>query len=391
LYIPTTPPPGSMDFTNAVSHVKLYVKKVFISENFNEFLPEYLNFVRGVVDSDDLPLNVSREILQQNKLLQVIQKKLVRKIIAMIAEIMDDETKAEDFYDSYHQFLKMGVIKDPANKNRLAKLLRYNSAKHQQARIGFEEYIETMKEGQEDIFYLGGENSEALLNSPLLERLRKRGFDVLLFTDPLDEYVVMHLGKYDGKYKLVDVGKEGLKLDESDKEKQEAYKKKFEPLIDFLKDTLKKQVQSVEVSVRLSSSPAALVSSSWGMSANLERIVKAQALAEKQAQHMMNQKKVLEINPRHPIIKELNDIVTNGEPDAKAVLMVRLLYDSASLSSGYSLEDPLQLSDTLNKLVAESLHIDPYATVDEEVDEELPEPEPVKKADDPEDSEHEDL
>lgn len=147
--------------------------------------------------------------------------------------------------------------------------------------ISLESYVENMKEGQEDIYFIGGENKESLLASPLIERLKKRGYDVLLFSNPMDEYVALHLGKFDGKYKLADVSKEGLKLDESDKEKQEEYKKEFEPLIDYLKETLKKQISNVEVSVRLSTSPCALVSASWGMSANLERIMKAQALADK--------------------------------------------------------------------------------------------------------------
>ena len=391
LYIPTTPPAGSTDFASAGSHVKLYVKKVFISDTFTEFLPDYLNFIRGVVDSDDLPLNVSREILQQNKLLQVIQKKLVRKILAMIADIMADEDKADDFYDAYHQFLKMGVIKDPGNKDRIAKLLRYNSVQSSEERLGFEDYVANMKEGQKDIFYLGGENKESLLNSPLLERLIKKGYDVLLFTDPLDEYVVMHLQKYDS-YKLVDVGKEGLKMDESDKEKQEKYKTLYEPLTDYLKDALKKHISAVEVSVRLSTSPCALVSSSWGMSANLERIVKAQAISEKQAQSMMNAKKVLEINPRHPIMEELLRLVSNGKQNEKTLLLARMIYDSAVLSSGYSLEDPIQLSDTLNKLVAETLRLDPFAVVEDE--EETPEPVAAsqkKDSEDAEDSEHEEL
>jgi len=366
IYIPSTPPPGATDFLNAVSHVKLYVKKVFISDKFNEFLPEYLNFVRGVVDSDDLPLNVSREILQQNKLLQVIQKKLVRKIIALISEIMEDEEKADDFYEGYHQFIKMGIVKDAANKQRLAKLLRYNSAVHPDETISFETYIENMKEGQEDIFYLGGENKEALLNSPLLEGMKKKGYDVLLFTDPLDEYVSVHLGKYDNKFKLVDIGKEGLKLDESDKEKQEKYKKEFEPLISYLKESLKKHVSAVDISVRLSSSPAALVSSTWGMSANLERIVKAQAIAEKQASSMVNAKKILEINPRHPIIKELLSIVKKQEQDDKTELLAKILYDSAALASGYTLEDPAALSATLNKIVAETLDIENLEVEEEE-------------------------
>jgi len=366
LYIPTQPPPGSTDFVNAVSSVKLYVKRVFISDNFEAFLPSYLNFVKGVVDSDDLPLNVSREILQQNKILQIIQKKLIRKIISLIQEIMEDETKWQGFYENYHQFIKIGIVRDNSNKQRLSKLLRYETAKDPKKFVSLEQYVENMKEGQEAIYYLGGENKESLLNSPLLERLTKRGYDVLLLTAPIDEYVALHLGKFD-KYKLVDVSREGLTLDQSDKDKQAEYKKDFEPLIDYLKEVLKKQVSAVEVSIRLASSPCALVSTAWGMSANLERIMKAQALADKSQMNGVGGKKVFEINPRHPIIRHLKTLVESDAQGEETEDIIRMLYDTAALTSGYALEDPQQLANRLNKLVSSALHIDPEEQVEEEV------------------------
>jgi len=252
------------------------------------------------------------------------------------------------------------------NKQRLAKLLRYDSAKDPEQMISFETYVENLKENQQDIYFLGGENKETLTNSPLIERMTKRGYDVLLFTNPIDEYVAMHLGKFDG-HKLVDVGKEGLTLDKEDKDKQANYKKEFEPLIDYLKEVLKKQVSSVEVSIRLASSPCALVSTSWGMSANLERIMKAQALSEKAHMQGVNAKKILEVNPRHPIIKHLLTIVQNDEQSSTTEDLVRMLYDTASLTSGYTLEDPQSLAGRLNKLVASSLGVDPSEVVDEEV------------------------
>jgi len=278
---------------------------------------------------------------------------------------MNDEERGETFYESYHQFIKMGVIRDQSNRPRLAKLLRFHSAQSPEKMIGIESYVENMKEGQDEIYFIGGENKESLLKSPLLERLSKRGYDVLLFTNPMDEYVAMHLGKYDN-HKLTDISKEGLKLDESDKEQQENFKKEFEPLIDYLKETLKKQISSVEVSVRLSTSPCALVSSAWGMSANLERILKAQALSDKSNMYNMGAKKVFEINPRHPIIKQLLAVVENDDQNEETDDIVKMLYDSAALSSGYALEDPASLSTRLHRLVAHSLEISPDFEVEEE-------------------------
>eukprot|EP01127_Copromyxa_protea_P001398 TRINITY_DN113_c0_g1_i4.p1 TRINITY_DN113_c0_g1~~TRINITY_DN113_c0_g1_i4.p1 ORF type:complete len:461 (+),score=151.32 TRINITY_DN113_c0_g1_i4:825-2207(+) len=375
LYVPNSPPPGSTDFVDVKSHVKLYVKRVFISDSFDNFLPDWLNFIRGVVDSDDLPLNVSREILQQNKLLQTIQKKLVRKIISLLQDIMDDEERWESFYENYSQFIKMGIIRDQSNRGRLSKLLRFHSAQSTDKMIGLETYVANMKEGQEDIYFIGGENKETLLRSPLLERLTKKGYDVLLFTSPMDEYVSMHLTKYDNNYKLIDISKEGLKLDDNDKEMQEIYKKEYEPLITYLKEVLQRQISSVEVSVRLSTSPCALVSASWGMSANLERILKAQAMADKQAMFGLGAKKVFEINPRHPIIKQLLSIVEAEEQDSRTEDIIRVLYDSAALSSGYSVDDSASLSSRLHRLVAGSLSISPDFEVEEETF-----PEPVKAA-----------
>eukprot|EP01126_Amoeba_proteus_P009557 TRINITY_DN1362_c0_g1_i1.p1 TRINITY_DN1362_c0_g1~~TRINITY_DN1362_c0_g1_i1.p1 ORF type:complete len:791 (-),score=170.74 TRINITY_DN1362_c0_g1_i1:127-2499(-) len=365
LYVPETPPTGSMDFMNSKSLVKLYVKRVFISDNFEDFLPAWLNFIRGIVDSDDLPLNVSREMLQQSKLLKIIQKKLIRKVIALLQQIMEDEEKWEKFYENYHQFIKMGVVKDTSNRQRLAKLLRFHSAKSSEKMISFDKYVESMKSGQTDIYYLGGENKAALLRSPLIERLTKKGYDVLLFTSAIDEYVAMHLSTYDTKYKLVDISKEGLKLDDEDKAKQEEYNTQFAPLSEYLKETLKKHISNVAVSFKLSTYPCALVSASYGMSANMERILKAQALAEK-SQIPSGNKRVLEINPRHPIIKHLLQVVQDGKQDESTSDIAHLMYDTAVLTSGFALDDPTTLANRLNKFVAESLNLDPDVAAEEE-------------------------
>lgn len=369
LYVPTTAPQSTELGKNGV---KLYVKRVFISDKFDNLLPQWLSFIRGVVDSDDLPLNVSREILQKNKILQNIQRKLIRKVISTLQDLADDETDVatwNKFYSTYSQYLKVGAIRDTGNRARISKLLRWNSAKSEDKTIGFEEYVKNMKEGQKDIYYLGGENKEMLMNSPLLERLVKLGYDVLLFTEPIDEYLATNIQKYDS-HNLVDISKEGLKLDDDDKEAFQAYSEEFKPLTTYLTDLLSKEVSSVVVSMRLSTSPSALVSAQWGYSANMERILKAQALGEKGAdatRNLMMGRKVLEINPRHPIIKQLLVTVQAGAQNDETSNAAMLLFDSASISSGSSFKDPSSVVKRLNKIISQSLGVDPLATADEEV------------------------
>jgi HSP90 family molecular chaperone len=346
--------------------IKLYVKRIFISDKFEDLLPSWLNFLRGIVDSDDLPLNVSREILQKSKILQSIQRKLVRKIIAMFQSAADDEENQETwqkFHDNYSQLLKVGIIKDVANRARIAKLVRWYSATSPEKQIGFEDYVKNMKEGQKDIYYLGGEVKEMMLNSPHLGHLVKRGYDVLLFSEPIDEYLVANMQKYD-KYNLVDITKEGLNLDE-DKDILTKYKEEFTPLVTYLKDILSETVQNVEVSTRLSSSPCALVSTSWQLSANMERIMKARPLAADKA-FGLGGKKILEINPRHPIIKQLLVTVERNQQTDDTKDLVNLMYDTAVITSGYALSDPIQVGQRLNKIIAQSLGVDPAASVEED-------------------------
>jgi len=393
LYIPSNAPTQT-EITKG--GVKLYVKRVFISDKFDNLLPHWLSFIKGVVDSDDLPLNVSREILQKNKILQNIQRKLVRKIIAMLQDLADGEDTEtwQKFYKSYSQFLKVGAIKDTANRARILKLLRWNSAKSSAKTIGFEEYVKNMKEGQKDIYFLGGENKEMLLNSPLLERIVKRGYDVLLFTDPIDEYLATNIQKYE-THQLVDISKEGLKLDDDDKEALQAYTEEYKPLTTYLKELLAKDISSVEISMRLSSSPSALVSAQWGVSANMERILKAQALGDKsegRAAQLMMSKKVLEINPRHPIIKQLLVTVQAGSQTDETKNVAMLLLDSASIASGGSFKDPSAVVKRLNTIIAQSLGVDPLAVPEEEVFEEKPTKAKQENSEEtPEEKENEDL
>jgi len=347
----------------------------FITEDFQDMLPAYLNFIKGIVDSDDLPLNVSREMLQQNKTLAVIKRKLVRKIIAMFQELADDTEKWDQFWSSFSTNIKLGVVQDQSNRTRLSKLVRFSSAKDPKGKpVSFDQYIEKMRKGQEDIYYLGGESKELLMQSPLIERLVKRGYDVLLLSEPIDEYVVATLGKYDGKFKFVDVSKEGLELKGEDAEEFKKVQEEFQPLCDFLKTTLEDKVSKVEISKRLTKTPSALVASSWGYSANMERIMKAQALKDDRYAARVGGKRVLEINPRHPIVKKLLASVQEGKNTDSSVLDVaNVLYDTAVLNSGYALNEPADLTARVVRMAALSLNLDPNEQPEEEVIVEEPE------------------
>jgi len=372
VYIPATLPPSAFDFANLRSGVKLYVKRVFISDKFDELLPNYLSFIKGVTDSDDLPLNVSREMLQQSKLLKTIQRKLTRKVIQMFQDLADaeDQKQWEEFCKLYHQFIKVGITRDTSNRARLAKLVRFHSTLSGEKQVGFEQYISKMKEGQNSIYYLGGDDLENLRKSPLLERANKKGIEVLLFTHPVDEYMAGALQKYE-KYQLVDISKSGLKL-EGDTP-QEELTKTFKPLTDYLTDVLKTKVQRVEVTTRLTSTPCALVSPQWGPSANMERITRAQALQDGSNQNLRFSKKVLELNPRHPIVKKLLETVEAAAQNEGTLDVAALLYDTAALHSGVPLEAPLVVANRLDKVIAHALNIDPSETAEEEEIAPLPE------------------
>jgi heat shock protein beta len=315
LFIPKTAPQNMFDPSKG-SHkgaIRLFVRRVFITDDFEGLIPNYLKFIRGVVDSDDLPLNVSREVLQQNKLLKQIEKKLVRKSIAMFQELANDEDKDlyKNFWTNYGTNVKLGIIEDSGNRSRLTKLLMFLSSKTGDY-VTLDDYVSRMKEGQDQIFYLAGTSKDAVEKSPLIERVIKRGYEVLYMVDPIDEYALQHIPKYDGKYKMTNLGKEGVKLDdkevEDDKKKTE---EEYKPLVDYLKDTLSDKLEKVVVTDRLTTSPCALVSTSYGYTANMERIIKAQALGIKgQAPYVP--KKILEINPRRSFPQDSKGVMSLG-------------------------------------------------------------------------------
>merc|ERR1711972_415862 len=288
----------------AKNNIKLYVRRVFIMDNCEDLIPEYLNFVRGIVDSEDLPLNISREMLQQSKILKVIRKNLVKKCVELFTEIAEDKDNYKKFYEQFSKNIKLGIHEDSTNRTKIAKLLRYYTSFDGGAeRTTLTDYVERMKDGQKDIYYITGESVDIVKNSAFVERVTKRGFEVLYMCEPIDEYCVQQLREFDGKT-LVSVTKEGLELpeDEEEKKKFEETKTKFASLCETMKNILDKKVEKVVVSNRMVSSPCCIVTSQYGWSANMERIMKAQALKDTSTMGYMAAKKHLEINPDHSIV-----------------------------------------------------------------------------------------
>merc|ERR1712025_1020613 len=351
-------------------NIKMYVRRVFITDDFTDMMPKYLQFIRGVVDSDDLPLNVSRETLQQHKLLKVIKKKLVRKALDMIKKI-DAEEYTSTFWKEYSTNVKLGVIEDHSNRTRLAKLLRFKTSKDGGENwSSLEEYVERMMEGQEKIYFCAGTSMDDVKNSMFTEALIKKGYEVVYLTEPVDEYTIQALPEFDGK-RFQNVAKEGLGLDEGEKakERKEALEKEFEPLAKWLKESaLKDKIEKAVITERLTDTPCALVASQYGWSGNMERIMKAQAYktASSSDDFYSKQKKTLEINPRHPLIKTLLEKVETDPEDEKAVGIAEVMFDTAVLRSGYVLQDQAEFSKRILGMLYKNLDIDPDAPIEEE-------------------------
>nr|AKB96204.1 heat shock protein [Cherax destructor]WLO59332.1 heat shock protein 90 [Cherax destructor] len=341
LFLPRRAPFDLFENRKQKNKIKLYVRRVFIMENCEELIPEYLNFLNGVVDSEDLPLNISREMLQQNKILKVIRKNLVKKALELFEELIEDKDNYKKFYENFSKNIKLGIHEDSTNRKKLAEFLRYHTSASGDDICSLKDYTSRMKDNQKHIYYITGENREQVHNSAFVERVKKRGFEVIYMTEPIDEYCVQQLKEYDGK-QLVSVTKEGLELpeDEEEKKKFEDQKSKLENLCKVVKDILDKRVEKVVVSNRLVTSPCCIVTSQYGWTANMERIMKAQALRDTSTMGYMAAKKHLEINPDHSIIETLRQRADADKNDKSVKDLVMLLFESALLSSGFTLEDP---------------------------------------------------
>merc|ERR1711979_180516 len=442
LFLPKKAPFDMMDnYWTKKSEVKLFVRRVLVAEKFEELLPRYLNFVRGVVDSDDLPLIVSREQLQQNKIMKVISKKLVRKVLELMKKLAkeddsgdeDDEEKDDDeekeekkddekkdegeekkdkedeestwakFYKEFNKNLKMGCYEDDSNRSKISKLLRFISTKSEDKEISLDKYLDRMQESQESIYYMSGDNLEVMKKAPSLQVFKKKDIEVLMLADHLDEPCIQKLADYEGK-KFVSIQKADVKLDETEAEKKRFSKVKdmFKPLTDWWKDKLTDltekgamkdagvKLEKVELSKRLTESPVVVVTSQFGYSAQQEKVMKAQSFQNKDQIPTMSGRKTLEINPKHPVVSDLLNKVKSDKEDKAALDTAQVLFQTALIESGYEIADPSALVNRVYRLMSKELGVDPDAPLKEvEVPEEEEEAEEEEKDDEKDEDDEE--